>query len=104
MPPCGGMPCGGDGEPPRPRDETKPPGLPMAPCIFTKLRGVCMIFMHIAEVVVVLRDSTGANSVTARATARNAMVDGLREIDVVEAPPTFGNLFTPRFIKTSGAC
>ena len=74
----------------------------MAPCIFTKLRGVCMIFMHIAEVVVVPRDSTGANSVTARATARNAMFDGLREIVVVEAPPTFGNLFTPRFIKNIG--
>ena len=72
----------------------------MAPCIFTKLRGVCMIFMHIAEVVVVPRDSTGANSVTARATARNAMAFGLREIVVVEAPPTFA--IYPTFHKNIG--
>ena len=48
----------------------------MAPCIFTKLRGVCMIFMHIADFVAVLRESTGVNSVTARATAPNAIAYG----------------------------
>jgi hypothetical protein len=67
----------------------------MAPCIFTKLRGVCMIFMHIADFVAVLRESTGVNSVTARATAPNAMDGSASSNVVVEGPPSFGNLFRP---------
>ena len=41
-----------------------------------------MIFMHIADFVAVLRESTGVNSVTARATAPNAM-DGSASSNVV---------------------